>query len=325
MSGFRHEALPYRGMEGFVQAATPVVLDATGRGDPVMVAAPAVNVKALQQSLPIDLLDDGRVQFVDMVAAGRNPARSVSLWHQFARQPSPSEHRLGIAELLWAKRTAEEIVECQYAEAVLNLALAGSALSLTCAYDTAALSATDVREAAQHHLGIVSMFGDVRFPQSPLAEPPIAPSVDYQFGTGDLQRIREYVGTQATACLVDRLQIHDLVLAVNELATNSIRHGGGHGRLRVWLTSDSLICEVSDAGFLNQPLAGMCQPTTNGDGGAGMWLVHQVCDLVQVRSSEQDGTVVRLTMHRDHRPAGGVATTSDVRLGRAVIPEMRHD
>lgn len=314
MSGFRHEALPYRGIEGFVQAAAPVVLDAIGRGDPVLVAVPGGNVEALRQALPDDTVDNGQVAFVDMVAAGRNPARSVSLWHRFARQPSPSEHRLGIAELLWTERTAEEITECQHAEAVLNLALAGSSLTLTCAYDTAALATTDVREAAQHHLGIVSMFADVRFPQFPLAEPPTAQSVDYQFGTGDLRRIREYVGTEATACLVDRLQIHDLVLAVNELATNSIRHGGGHGRLCVWRTPDSLICEVSDAGFLDQALAGMCQPTTTGEGGAGMWLVHQVCDLVQVRSSEQNGTDVRLTMHRDRRPEG-VAGMSDVHPG----------
>jgi anti-sigma regulatory factor (Ser/Thr protein kinase) len=124
----------------------------------------------------------------------------------------------------------------------------------------------------------------VRFPESALAEPPMPPSVHYQFGGFDLQRIRDCVNSEAVGCLIDRLQIHDLVLAVNDVATNSIRHGAGQGRLRTWRTPESLICEISDAGFLDQPLAGMCLPATTGDGGAGMWLVHQMSDLVQVPS-----------------------------------------
>ena len=302
MSGFRHEALPYRGTAGFAHAVTPLVLDALERGESVLIAVPRGNVEALWESLPDGELDDDRLTFLDMAAASRNPARSVSIWHQFARQAGPSERRLGIAELLWAGRTTEEIIECQHAEAVLNLAMAGSPLSLNCVYDTEALEATDVRDAAHHHPGITSMFGEVRFPEADLAEPPASPSVDYQFGGGDLQGIRDHVSSEAMGCLTDQLQINDLVLAVNEVATNSIRHGGGQGRLRAWRTSQSLICEISDSGFLDQPLAGMCRPATTGDGGAGMWLVHQICDLVQVRSAEHVGTVVRLTMHSDHQP-----------------------
>ena len=315
MSGFRHEALQYRGTAGFVQAATPVVLDALERGEQVQVAAPRVKADALRDALPADALDESQLTFLDMAVVGRNPARSDSIWHQFAKQARPPERRLGIAELLWSDRSTEEIIECQQTEAVLNLALAGSPMSLTCTYDTEALAATDVRDAARHHLGIASILGEVRFPEAALTEPPIPPSVDYQFGGSDLQRIRDYVNSEATSCLVDPLQIHDVVLAVNEVATNSIRHGGGQGRLRTWRTPDSLICEVSDAGVLDQPLAGMCRPATTGDGGAGMWLVHQVCDLVQVRSSEQLGTVIRLTMHRDHQPE---IAQLGVQLGAAI-------
>lgn len=303
MSGFQHEALLYRGTEGFVQATRPVVLGALDRGEQMLIAVPGQKAAALRQALPHRSIDHDQVTFLDMAAAGRNPARSVSIWHQFAQQARAPEQRRGIAELLWSGRTADEIIECQHAEAVLNLALAGAPLSLTCAYDTEALAAGDVRDAAHHHLGMASMIGDVRFPEPALAEPDAPMTVDYRFGGGDLQRIRNYVTDEATACLADRLQIQDLVLAVNELATNSIRHGGGQGRLRSWRAQDSLVCEISDAGYLDQPLAGMCRPATTGDGGAGMWLVHQVCDLVQVRSSEQDGTIVRLTMNRDRRAA----------------------
>jgi anti-sigma regulatory factor (Ser/Thr protein kinase) len=317
MSGFRHEALLYRGTAGFAHAVTPVVVDALGRGESVLVAVPRGNAEALRDTLPGGALDDDRVMFLDMAVAGRNPARSVSIWHQFARQARPAERRLGIAELFWSGRTTEEIIECQHAEAVLNLALAGSPMSLTCAYDTEALEPTDVRDAAQHHLGIASMLGDVGFPESALADPPMSPSVDYRFGGCDLQHIRDYVGSEATSCLIDQLQTNDMVLAVNEVATNSIRHGGGQGRLRTWRTPDALICEISDAGFLDQPLAGMCRPVATGDGGAGMWLIHQICDLVQVRSSAHAGTIVRLTMHRDHQPE---VPQMGVQLGSAMSP-----
>jgi hypothetical protein len=38
-----------------------------------------------------------------------------------------------------------------------------------------------------------------------------------------------------------------LVLAVDEVATNSLRHGGGRGTLRIWRDADAVVCEVRDA------------------------------------------------------------------------------
>ena len=51
-----------------------------------------------------------------------------------------------------------------------------------------------------------------------------------------------------------------LVAAVNEIATNSLQHGGGQGELRVWAESDALLCEVSDQGHLTEPLVGRLRP-----------------------------------------------------------------
>jgi anti-sigma regulatory factor (Ser/Thr protein kinase) len=89
----------------------------------------------------------------------------------------------------------------------------------------------------------------------------------------------------------------DFVVAVNEIATNSLRHGGGEGRLRFWRDGDDAVCEVSDQGRITDPLVGRARPTRTSEGGAGIFLANQFCDLVQVRSSD-DGTVVRLRLHR---------------------------
>ena len=58
-----------------------------------------------------------------------------------------------------------------------------------------------------------------------------------------------------------------------------------------------LICEIEDSGRLDKPLAGRERPLTDRESGFGLWLVNQLCDLVQVRTFEK-GTVIRLHMAR---------------------------
>ena len=82
------------------------------------------------------------------------------------------------------------------------------------------------------------------------------------------------------------------MLAANELASNSVRHGGGFGVLRVWVDGDAVVCEVRDQGRIGDPLAGRHTPQLDQVGGWGLWIVNQTCDLVEVRSGSA-GTVVR--------------------------------
>ena len=72
-----------------------------------------------------------------------------------------------------------------------------------------------------------------------------------------------------------------------------MRHGGGTGLLRTWNGGVGVTCEIRDAGVITEPLAGRLRPRDAAGGGNGMWLANQLCDLVQVRSS-QAGTIVRL-------------------------------
>jgi anti-sigma regulatory factor (Ser/Thr protein kinase) len=75
----------------------------------------------------------------------------------------------------------------------------------------------------------------------------------------------------------------DFVLAVDELASNSVRHGGGRGVVRVWVHRQEIVCEVRDQGAITDPLAGRVRPALNQFGGRGLWLVNSLCDLVQIR------------------------------------------
>jgi anti-sigma regulatory factor (Ser/Thr protein kinase) len=113
------------------------------------------------------------------------------------------------------------------------------------------------------------------------------------FAFGSLPAVRRFVARHATAAGLAPARTDDLVLAVNELATNSLRYGGGQGDLRVWQEGGAFICEVRDRGCIDQPLVGRVRPATTNEGGRGLWLVNQLRELVQVRTLTS-GNVVRL-------------------------------
>lgn len=128
-------------------------------------------------------------------------------------------------------------------------------------------------------------FGD------PLPDPP-SDALLLEFGAGDLRGVRIAV-TNRVSALLNPSRTADVVLAVTEAATNSIRYGGGSGTLRVWNDGGAVVCEISDRGHLENPLVGLEKPTAERAAGRGIWILHQLCDLVQVRSAP-NGTVVRL-------------------------------
>ncbi len=82
---------------------------------------------------------------------------------------------------------------------------------------------------------------------------------------------------------------------MGELAANTFRHTDRGGVLAIWATGDELICQVQDSGHITDPLAGRRRPLADGGGGHGLWLVHQVCDLVEFRS-DRGGTTTRMHM-----------------------------
>jgi anti-sigma regulatory factor (Ser/Thr protein kinase) len=127
-----------------------------------------------------------------------------------------------------------------------------------------------------------------------LARPPVD-VWEIPFALSDLTELRELVGAWAIREAMDSERAERLVLAVHELATNSIRHGGGVGMLRLWRDGQTLMCEVQDAGHIKDPLIGRVNPGTDPRRGRGLWIANTVCDLVQIRSSPR-GSRVRLHM-----------------------------
>jgi anti-sigma regulatory factor (Ser/Thr protein kinase) len=113
--------------------------------------------------------------------------------------------------------------------------------------------------------------------------------------TTDLSAVRAHVERRARAANLPEVKIIDLVLAVSEVAANTVRHAGSPGTLQIWHDDREIICTIHDEGTITDPLAGRRRPPPEASDGHGLWLVHQVCDLVEMRS-DRSGTTIRMHM-----------------------------
>jgi anti-sigma regulatory factor (Ser/Thr protein kinase) len=103
------------------------------------------------------------------------------------------------------------------------------------------------------------------------------------------------VAVLGRAAGLDEARTDDFVLAAHEVASNSVRHAGGSGTVRIWHDDHAVVCDVADTGRIHEPLLGRQRPIDDRVGGRGVWMANQLCDLVQIRTFA-DGNVVRLHM-----------------------------
>jgi len=117
----------------------------------------------------------------------------------------------------------------------------------------------------------------------------------------DLAEARRFTAARALRAGLPPGRADDLVIAVAELAANTLVHTSGPGTLTIWVTDDEIICQVQDQGQITNPQAGMARPAPDAPGGGrGLWVVYQVCDQVEI-STGQAGTTVRVHMLRSPR------------------------
>jgi anti-sigma regulatory factor (Ser/Thr protein kinase) len=300
--GFVHEALLYGDTDEYAAGNGDFVHSGLEAGEPVLVAVPASHIALLHDALGKDAAE---VSFIDMTALGRNPSRIIPAVRDWVDEQPPGRVRF-VGEPIWAGRSARETVEATRHEALINLAFADTTASILCPYDTRALDERVIAEASCTHPVLVQ--DGARRPSDRYADPLliyaaadyplVAPPgpVDAHPVTADLGGLRKFVATQAGVRGLAGARAQDLVLAVNEAATNSLLHSGGRpGVVRMWQDDGSLVCEVADGGRIADPLVGRRRPREEDQDGRGLWLVNQLCDLVELRA-EPDGTTLRLHM-----------------------------
>jgi serine/threonine-protein kinase RsbW len=108
----------------------------------------------------------------------------------------------------------------------------------------------------------------------------------------DLADVRAFVRSRAGYLGLPERRADLLTLAVSELATNTLQHTAGGGRVRLRIENGRLVCDVIDQGpprRLGRPM-----PPAQEVRGRGLAIVERICDEVGIEA-ENGATLVRLT------------------------------
>lgn len=296
---FRHEAMPYDSIEDLVGQVTDFLEPGLTRGDLAMIVVESEKTARFRNAF------GERVEVAAMEEVAPNPGRLISLWHDFLEDNCvPGDMVWGVGEPVYPGRRKAELVEAQIHERLLDRAFAGSKYRLmtVCPYDTGQLAPEAIEEMERSHLYILDGGETRRNPRfepeeghvldGDLPAPPIPEDWFTPFTAIGLAGMRRDLAEQARDLGVLSERIPDLLLAVNEIATNSVLYAGG-GTLGVWPDNGHMVCEVRDRGYIRDELVGRRRPDYKQERGRGIWLANQVSDLVQLRTGPS-GTRVRI-------------------------------
>ncbi|HXZ73996.1 MAG TPA: sensor histidine kinase [Streptosporangiaceae bacterium] len=297
VDGLSHLAFLYHGADEYMNHMLAFVRAGLARTEPVFVALPgglgsrvrAAAGGAAGQQLAV----------ADMNELGRNPARITLALGTFANQHAGQRIRI-VTEPLWPGRTDAETAEVMKHEALVQLAVGPVDAEILCPYNTAELGPALIADACHAHPEVFER--GRRRPSSgyrpgagvpPEAElPPPSAAAEFIAYRTHLSPARALVDRFAEAAGLPTDRRADLVLAVSELAANTLAHTAGGGTAHIWVSGHEIICQVHDGGWITDPMAGRRRPPPDSDG-QGLWVVNDICDLVETRSGPA-GTTTRL-------------------------------
>jgi anti-sigma regulatory factor (Ser/Thr protein kinase) len=292
-ASFVHDALFYRDEEEYLAGTMPFLRESLSAGMPVLVAVPARHGAWVSHGLGGEAK---RVRFLDMTIDGCNPNRIIHAVLQAFIDEHPGRPVAIIGEPVWAGRSAAEYPACVQHEAMINVVFAGLAGTILCPYDSRKLEPEVLRDASRTHPTLVLRGTRTRSKRytdpatvvadfnRPLPCPAHATAVMDFAGMGDLPRLRDFVCRHASGAGLPHDRAIDLQMAANEIATNTIRHAGGAGSVRVWAEDGHVLCDITDSGYVEVTLAGRLAPPLTSEGGRGLLVSNYLCDLVRLYS-----------------------------------------
>jgi len=301
--GLNHLAYLYEDEPDYLACLSDFAQAGLRNAEPVFVAVPSHRRASLRERLGAE---SPLLRYGAMTETGRNPARLIPELYAFVEE-HPGQRVRYVGESIWPGRSDAELCEATRHEALLNLAFATAAVSIMCPYDVRSLAAQVVGRVQRTHPAIMragrtqpatSYAGQGVVPaecDDPLPAPPAdAQTLGYQTS---LREVRDLVASHGTALGMTADRITNLMIAAGEITANTLRHTSAGGTFWIWQTGEEIICQVQDQGWITDPLAGRQRHSPEGSG-HGLWVVNQVCDLVEIRTSQAAGTIIRLHMRR---------------------------
>ena len=305
---YAHDALLYDSPDHLVEVAAPFLLEGLAAGEAAVIATSVATADLLREavgSLPgVHVLDRGDVY------RARTPA-AITTFRKLGEERAAAGARRGrvVGEVDFGP-SERDWPEWQRYEAVVNEALADWPLWGLCVFDTQRLPEPLLESALRTHSHVATSRGRQ---DNPLFTEPAdylralpVPAEPLEATPPRLQasRVADFIGLRhavaaelAVVPAADDL-VQDFLLAVDEMTSNALRHGGHPVDLRLWIGADRIVCTISDSGTgWDDPFAGY-GPAHGEDlsrGGMGLWLARQLCDHVDITSGP-DGALVRLTL-----------------------------
>jgi anti-sigma regulatory factor (Ser/Thr protein kinase) len=302
---FRHDLLLHDSAEQLADLAAAFLVEGLAAGDAAVVVTSSRAAAVLAEALD----DDGVVVLDPADVYGMRTPAALTALRQLAEQRAPEGRRLRVVGETDFGRTPREWQEWLRYEAVINEALRDQPLWGLCVYDTGRLPDPVVEAGLRTHPHLVTAQGREVNPayEEPadflrdlpvLADPlQLTEPVLRVDDVSDFTGLRHTVARHLAALGGSADAMEDLHLAIDEMSSNAVRHGGRPVRLQLWASTDRVVCSISDSGpGMDDPFAGY-GPAHGSDlsrGGMGLWLARQLCDHVDV-IDDGPGLTVRLT------------------------------
>ncbi len=281
---FAHSAFRYETDATYVSALAPFLRDGLAREQLVAVAAPPARADLLRDALGADAAG---VRFLPADEWYDRPMHAIAAWARLLRR---SAARGGpAARIVGHTPWTGPVAGWGRYEAALNRSLAGFDSHLLCAYDVRTTPAAVLGTVDRTHprvldrgwresttFGPEAVLAELADPPWPVTGEPVLtlPVTEMVAELRTLVRERCRAGAWLPPARAE-----SLVLALSELATNGVRHGGPRRELRIWVLPDAVVGEVSDDGpVAPEPICGYLPPAPGVSGGMGLWLIHQLCD-----------------------------------------------
>jgi anti-sigma regulatory factor (Ser/Thr protein kinase) len=301
--GLVHEALIYHDEAEFDAAMHAFLHEAAAAGEPVLVALPGPHLDRVRETLG-DAVADTRWEDLEQVA--RNPSCLLSVIEEWVA--SHDGRARVVSEVVWPGRTHAEAIEALRHEALINHALAESGATVMTPFDARHLDEEILAGVEMTHPTVVeggrrragaaytdplsSAFGELwplGDPAGPVSEHPL---------DGTLRELRHAIAKDPALASLSPQRRSDLVFAINEAASNAVKHGNERCTTRIWHDGDEVVTEIRTHSGVQDVMAGRRRPAADALEGRGLWLINQVCDLVELRSGASGMT---LRMHvKDH-------------------------
>ena len=301
---FEHEALFYRGDEDFLAGLLPFIRDGLERDEAVVVAEPRPRLDQLRDALGTRRRG-GRVPRHGRDRARTPAGSSASGPTASTRPPGRDDGCAASANPPSPAAGPREFAECTLHELLLNHAFDdGPGWRLLCPYDQDHLPRAVTQRRPAHAPGASRRRTRgcpapptpraVTSPRSPSrCASPATPSCAGGYGPGDVPAIRRTVAQWARSCGLPEDRVACSSWPPRSWPPTASGTAAARAPWPLWLDDGAALVAVHRRRHPGRPADRPAAAARRTDGGRAL-PVNQLCDLVQVRSSDR-GTTVRVT------------------------------